>query len=52
MEFRCYGNEGSSRASKDYERAILSLPKHVTPAYSEVLTSERNFQQEHKKVSH
>lgn len=49
MEFRCYGDEGSLRVSIDYERIILSLPKHVTPAHTGLLTSERNLQQGHKK---
>lgn len=52
MEFRCYGDEGSLRASIDDERIILSLPKHVTPAHTGVLTSERNFWQGHKKASY
>lgn len=52
MEFRRYGDEGSLRASMDYERIILSLPKYVTPAHAGVLTPERNLQQGHKKELH
>lgn len=50
MEFRCYGDEGSLRASIDYERIILSLPKHGTPAHIGVLIPGRDFQQGHKKL--
>lgn len=50
MEFRCNGDEGSLRASVEYERIILSLPKHVTPAHTGLLTSGRDFQQGHKKL--
>lgn len=50
MEFRCNWDEGSLRASVEYERIILSLTKHVTPAHTGLLTSGRDFQQGHKKL--
>lgn len=50
MDLKRGGDEGSLRASMDYERIILSLPKCVTPACAGVLTSsERNLQQGHEK---